>query len=94
MSIWRLRSLIRKEFLHIVRDPRTLFVMFIMPIVQLVLLGYAATTDVENLSTGVLDRDKSCCSHALPEAAGATDGGREQVSERTSERVHDGSNGY
>ena len=67
MSILRLRALIRKEFLHIVRDPRTLFVMFIMPIIQLVLLGYAATTDVEHVSTAVLDRDKSCSSRALIE---------------------------
>ena len=32
--IARTSSLIRKEFLHILRDPRTLFVMFMMPIIQ------------------------------------------------------------
>jgi ABC-2 type transport system permease protein len=68
MSIQRTLSLIRKEFLHIVRDPRTLFVMFAMPIIQLVLLGYAATTDVEHLRTAVVDRDKSSASRALVEA--------------------------
>ncbi|MGD9002669.1 MAG: ABC transporter permease [Anaerolineae bacterium] len=68
MSILRTFSLIRKEFLHIVRDPRTLFVMFAMPIIQLVLLGYAATTDVEHLRTAVVDRDKSSASRALIEA--------------------------
>lgn len=66
--LWRTRSLIRKEFLHIFRDPRTLIVMFLMPIVQLVLLGYAATTDVEHLRTAVLDGDKSAASRALIEA--------------------------
>ncbi|MGD8998475.1 MAG: ABC transporter permease [Anaerolineae bacterium] len=68
MSILRTFSLIRKEFLHIVRDPRALFVMFAMPIIQLVLLGYAATTDVEHLRTAVVDRDKSSASRALIEA--------------------------
>ncbi|MCB0027598.1 MAG: hypothetical protein KDE28_06820, partial [Anaerolineales bacterium] len=38
----RLRSLIRKEFIQIRRDPRTLALTFLLPFVQLVLLGYAA----------------------------------------------------
>jgi ABC-2 type transport system permease protein len=64
----RLASLIRKEFLHIVRDPRTLFVMFLMPVVQLVLLGYAATTDVKHLRIAVVDGDKSEASRELIDA--------------------------
>ena len=42
----RTLSIMRKEFLHIIRDPRTLAVMFLIPVMQLILLGYAATTDV------------------------------------------------
>jgi ABC-2 type transport system permease protein len=42
--------------------------MFVLPIIQLVLLGYAATTDVEHLRTAVLDRDKSSASRELVEA--------------------------
>ena len=61
-------SLIRKEFLHIFRDPRTLAVMFMMPIVQLVLLGYAATTDVKHLRTAVLDSDRTLESRELVNA--------------------------
>jgi ABC-2 type transport system permease protein len=64
----RTLSLIRKEFLHILRDPRALMVMFAMPIVQLLLLGYAATTDVEHLRTAVFDGDKSAASRELIEA--------------------------
>jgi len=64
----RTLSLIRKEFLHILRDPRTLFVMFIMPLIQLTLLGYAATTDVEHLRTAVADGDKSEASRELIDA--------------------------
>jgi len=66
--IARTFSLIRKEFLHILRDRRTLFVMFMMPIIQLVLLGYAATTDIEHLRTAILDGDKSSASRELIEA--------------------------
>jgi ABC-2 type transport system permease protein len=66
--IMRTLSLIRKEFLHILRDPRTLFVMLAMPIIQLTLLGYAATTDIEHLRTAILDGDKSLASRELVDA--------------------------
>lgn len=54
----RTLAITRKEFLHILRDPRTLVVMFLIPIVQLILLGYAATTDIQHLRTAVLDADR------------------------------------
>jgi ABC-2 type transport system permease protein len=66
--ISRTLSLIRKEFLHIFRDPRALIVMFAIPVIQLVLLGYAATTDIEHLRTAVLDGDKSAASRELVES--------------------------
>jgi ABC-2 type transport system permease protein len=65
MAISRTLSLIRKEFLHILRDPRALGVMFMMPVLQLVLLGYAATTDIEHLCTAVFDADKTVASREL-----------------------------
>ncbi len=64
----RVLAITRKEFLHIVRDPRTLAVIFLIPIVQLILLGYAATTDIDHLRTAVLDRDHSPASRALVDA--------------------------
>lgn len=66
--IIRVASIMRKEFLHIIRDPRTLAVMFLIPVVQLLLLGYAATTDVKHLRTAVWDQDQSARSRALVEA--------------------------
>jgi ABC-2 type transport system permease protein len=72
MTINRTLALIRKEFLHILRDPRTLAVMFVMPIVQLVLLGYAATTDIEHLRTAVFDGDRSAAGRELIKAYGAS----------------------
>lgn len=64
----RILAITRKEFLHIVRDPRTLAVMFLIPIVQLMLLGYAATTDIQHLRTAVLDADRTPESRALIDA--------------------------
>ncbi len=69
----RLVSIIRKEFLHIVRDPRTLGVMLFMPMVQLILLGYTATSDIRHLRTAVLDGDRSIQSRQLIEAYRASD---------------------
>ncbi len=64
----RTMSLIRKELIHVSRDPRTLVIMIVMPIVMLILLGYAATTDVEHLRTAVYDADKTPQSRDLIEA--------------------------
>ena len=57
--IARTLTIARKELWHILRNPRTLAIIFLVPIVQLFLLGYAATTDVEHLTTVVLDRDQT-----------------------------------
>ncbi len=69
----RLLSLIRKEFIQIVRDPRTLIIMFIMPIVMLFLLGYAATNDVRNVPTAIFDQDRSAAARELLDAYRAAD---------------------
>lgn len=61
----RLLAIVRKEFIHIVRDPRTLGVMFVLPIVQLVLLGYASSSDVRNIPLALLDNDRSAESRQL-----------------------------
>lgn len=64
----RTLSLIRKELTHIARDPRTLAIMIIIPLVMLTVLGYAATTDIEHLRTAVYDADKTPQSRDLIEA--------------------------
>jgi ABC-2 type transport system permease protein len=69
----RLLSLIRKEFIQIIRDPRTLAMIFVMPVMQLFLLGYAATNDVRNISLVVFDQDKSPQSRELLAAYRAAD---------------------
>jgi len=69
----RLFALMRKEFTQILRDPRTLALAILMPILQLFLLGYAATSEVRNLPLAVLDRDRSPASRALLDAYRAAD---------------------
>ena len=64
----RLISIIRKEFIQIFRDPSTLGLILVMPIIQLFLLGYAATTDVKNISIAVWDQSRTPESRALLDA--------------------------
>ncbi|MCA9935087.1 MAG: ABC transporter permease [Anaerolineales bacterium] len=69
----RLRSLIRKEFLQIIRDPRTMALVLVMPIIQLLMLGYAATNDVRNVPMAVFDQDRSPAARRLLDAYRAAD---------------------
>ncbi|MGA2490860.1 MAG: ABC transporter permease [Anaerolineales bacterium] len=64
----RFRALIKKELLHMVRDPRTLIFIFIMPLLELLLLGYANNTDVKNVPTVIFDQSNSQASRALLDA--------------------------
>ena len=73
VMIRRLTSIIRKEAIHIVRDRRTLALSFVMPIVMLLLLGYAANTDVRNIALVVVDQDRSPASRELIDAFRAAD---------------------
>ncbi len=71
--ILRLSSIIRKEFIQIIRDPRTLMLIIVMPILQLFLLGYAATTDIKNISLAVWDQSQTQQSRALLDAFRSAD---------------------
>lgn len=59
------RHLIRKEFIQTFRDRRMLMPIFVAPIIQLILFGYAATTDIKHISLGILDHDRSQESRTL-----------------------------
>ncbi|MFO7957081.1 MAG: ABC transporter permease [Candidatus Brocadiia bacterium] len=61
----RVRHMLVKEFIQILRDPRMKAVIFVMPIVQLMVFGYAVTTDVDHVVTAVHDRDNSLASREL-----------------------------
>jgi ABC-2 type transport system permease protein len=57
--VLRLLALIRKEIIQILRDPVTLFIMFMLPGVMLILFGVAITLDVDNVRLAVWDLDKT-----------------------------------
>jgi ABC-2 type transport system permease protein len=57
--------IVRKEFLQLLRDRKMLPIVFIAPVLQLVLLGYAANLDVTQLKTAMVDRDGSVLSREL-----------------------------
>jgi ABC-2 type transport system permease protein len=61
----RLRQLLGKEFRQMLRDPRAKPLLFLAPIFQLLVFGYAVTTDVRNTGTFVVDRDRSADSRQL-----------------------------
>ena len=68
----RIRTLIRKEFLELRRSPQLLRIVIVAPVLQLTLLGYAATTDVKNVPVIVVDGDRSTLSRALLERFAAS----------------------
>lgn len=69
----RLRAIIRKEILQILRDPNSLFLALMIPIMELFLLGYAATNDVKNAALVVWDQDRGPAARALMDAFSVTD---------------------
>jgi ABC-2 type transport system permease protein len=58
-------SIVRKEFLQLRRDPRLFPVLFISPVLQLLLLGYAANLDVREIPSVVCDLDRSAASRGF-----------------------------
>ena len=70
--IERVGVLVTKELRQVFRDPRMLRVIFVAPIVQLVVFGYAVSTDVRHTRTLVVDRDRSAESRALVEVLAAS----------------------
>ena len=56
MKIIRIRAVARKEFLHVFRDYRSLMMAIAIPIMMLVLFGYALTLDVDNVPLAVWDQ--------------------------------------
>jgi ABC-2 type transport system permease protein len=58
-------AIIWKEFLQLRRDPRLFPVIFISPILQLLLMGYAANLDVRNIPSVICDMDRSSASRGF-----------------------------
>jgi ABC-2 type transport system permease protein len=68
----RLKQMLIKEFIQVFRDKRTRFVLFVPPIVQMLVFGYAATYEIRHVPTAVLDLDHTQESRELVARFSAT----------------------
>jgi len=55
----RLKAIVRKEFYHLIRDYRSLYLAFAIPLLLIILFGYALSLDVDNVVTVFVDYDRS-----------------------------------
>ena len=67
-SFHRLRALIRKEFIQLKRDKTTLIMIIMLPVMQLMLFGYAINMDPKHLSTAVISRDNTFLTRSIVSA--------------------------
>lgn len=72
LSLLRIRRMVVKELRQTFRDERTKRVIFVSPIIQLILFGYAVNTDVHNVATALVDHDQSAESRELVSALTAS----------------------
>jgi ABC-2 type transport system permease protein len=68
VSATRLLALARKEWTQLRRDPRSMTLAFLLPVLMLLFFGYAITWDVNDLDLRVLDQDRTARSRGLVEA--------------------------
>jgi len=55
----KIQAIARKEYYHLIRDFRSLYLAFIIPLLLILLFGYALSLDVENIPTAVVDHDRT-----------------------------------
>lgn len=67
MNVQRIRRMLMKEFIQLRRDPRMRAIIFVVPILQTVIFGYAVTTDVRDVTTALYDQDRTPMSRDLIE---------------------------
>ncbi|TAL18168.1 ABC transporter permease [bacterium] len=61
----RIFHMMRKEFIQVFRDKRAKFIIFLLPVIQMLVFGYAATNDVKNVPTAIYDLDGTTESREL-----------------------------
>lgn len=83
-GILRVRRMVEKELRQLFRDPKTKRVIFVSPVIQLLLLGYAVNTDVRNVAVALADHDRTRNSRELVDAFTAS--GHFRIVETTDRR--------
>jgi ABC-2 type transport system permease protein len=68
----RLKAIVRKEFYHLIRDYRSLYLAFAIPLLLIILFGYALSLDVDNVETVFVDYDRSELSRDFIRKLGAS----------------------
>jgi ABC-2 type transport system permease protein len=64
----RLRAMLVKEFIQVFRDPRMRIVLFVLPVLQTIIFGYAVNTDIREVATAVQDSDETPASREVVQA--------------------------
>ena len=72
MKFIRLKAIVRKEFYHLIRDYRSLYLAFAIPLLLIILFGYALSLDVDNVETVFVDYDRSELSRDFIRKLGAS----------------------
>ena len=68
----RFLGFVQKEFYHIFRDKRTLFILFGMPVVQILLFGFAVTNEINNIQVAIFDKSNDIESQKIIQSIGAS----------------------
>lgn len=66
-------SFVKKEFYHIFRDKRTMLILLVMPAVQIILFGFAITTEVKNTQVAIFDPSNDAVTTRIIERLGASE---------------------
>ena len=61
----RFKGFIKKEFLHIFRDFRTLIILFGIPVAQILIFGYVIRNEIRDVTLAVLDKSQDNTTHEL-----------------------------
>ncbi len=69
----RFLAFVRKEFFHILRDPRTMLILLGMPIIQIILFGFAISVEIKGINIAIVAPEQSTTINELTEKINAND---------------------